>query len=110
MLRRFNNIILAAISLIMLFHSMSLYAVSAPDREESVKTEQAQDVDDEEQLLQTYDALIPTFQGMTPLVLYFINEVVLLSECEYQETQIPNYYQNHLLEVLFPRIISPNAP
>ena len=110
MLQRFNNIILASISLIMLFHSMSLYAVPASERAEVVQTEQAQDVDDEEQVLQTYDALIPTVQGMTPLVLYFIHEVVLLSESKYQEAQIPNYYQNHLLEVLFPRIISPNAP
>ena len=109
-LQRFNNFILVSISVLMLFHSMSLYAVPVADIEEEVQTEQAQDIDDEQQLLKTYDALIPTFQGMTPLVLYFIQEVVLLSESEYQEIQVPNHYQNHLLEVLFPRIISPNAP
>ena len=110
MLQRFNKFILASIGLVMLLHGISLYAVQGADADLAAAEEQAQDVDDEEQLLQVYEALIPTLQGMTPLVLYFINEVVLLSESEFQEIIEPDLYQNHLLQVLFPRIISPNAP
>ena len=109
-LQRFNKFIFASIGLIVLLHGMTLYAVQAADADITAPQEQTQDVDEEEQLLQVYEALIPTFQGMSPLVLYFINEVALLSESEFQEITVPDLYQNHLLQVLFPRIISPNAP
>ena len=45
-LQRFNNFILVSISVLMLFHSMSLYAVPVADIEEEVQTEQAQDIDE----------------------------------------------------------------
>ena len=71
---------------------------------------QTEDAEQQEVQLQSYDALIPTFQSMTPTVLYFIQEVVLLSEAEYQEIPVPRLFENQFLEVLFPLIISPNAP
>ena len=102
--------LLTLISLIVLLHSMSIYAVTAVDDDGKLQVEQAQDTDSQEPQLQAYDALIPTFQGMAPLVLYFIHEVVLISEPEYLVVQAPDYHENHCREVLFPRIISPNAP
>jgi hypothetical protein len=106
----FNKSILTLISLIVLFHSMSIYAAQTTVAEEISQVEATQEAEDQGLQLRAYDALIPTFHSMAPLVLYLIHEVVLLSEAKYQEMPSPNYYENHFLNVLFPLIISPNAP
>ena len=106
---RLNKSILTLISLTVLVHSMTIYATPSA-QDETVQVETTADVEHQELQLQAYDALIPTFQSMAPMVLYYIHEVVLLSEAEYQELPAPDQPENHFLEVLFPLIISPNAP
>jgi hypothetical protein len=69
-----------------------------------------QDHNSQELQPQAYDALIPSFQGMAPLVLYYIHEVVLLTEAEYHEIPLRPQPEKGFLEILFPLIISPNAP
>jgi hypothetical protein len=107
---RFHKFILTLISLMVLFHSISLYAVPKSDSEECNSIEMTEDVDHQETQIQAYEALIPTVQGMAPLVWHFLNEVVLLSEAEYQEMPFQASDENRYLETLFPLIISPNAP
>ena len=82
---------------------MSLYAVPSTKINEAAPVEPTQDTDDPDIQLQAYDALLPSFQSMAPLVLYFIHEVELISEAEYQEIQVPERHDNHFLEVLFPQ-------
>ena len=78
--------------------------------EEPTSIETTHDTDQQVLALKAFDALIPTFQVMAPMVLYFIHEVVLLSESRYQEYPAPIDFANQYLEILFPLIISPNAP
>jgi len=100
---------LTLISLMMLFHSVSLYAAPT-SASEACTIEMTEDADHQETQLQAYDALIPAAQGMAPLVLHFLNELVLFSEAECQETTVQVFFENRYLGVLFPLIISPNAP
>ena len=105
-----NKSILTIISLAVLLHSISLYTVSEAELCQPETIEMTQGDDGEELQLQAYDALIPSIQGMTPLVLYFINEVVLITEAEFHETPVQLQPENRLLKILFPLIIGPNAP
>ncbi len=107
---RFHKSILTLITLMMLFHSISLYAAPKSASEECASKEMNEDVDHQETRLQVYDALIPAAQGMAPLVLHFLSELVLFGEAEYQEIPVPVFFENRYLGVLFPLIISPNAP
>jgi len=94
-----------------LLHSVSVYA--APERlvEESPDSiEMTQDEDGQDLQLKAYDALIPSVQGMTPLVWFFIHEVVLITEAEFHELPEPVKPENRFLKILFPLIIGPNAP
>lgn len=107
---RFHKSILTLISLMMLFHGVSLYAAPTSASEACTSIEMTEDVDHQDTQLQAYDALIPAAQGMAPLVLHFLNELVLFSEAEYQEITVQVFFENRFLGVLFPLIISPNAP
>ncbi len=91
-------------------YSVSLYTLPISDLADQESAEMTQDDENQVFQLQAYDALIPAVQGMAPLVLYFLSEVVLLKESEYQEMPSKASYENQYLEVLFPLIISPNAP
>lgn len=77
---------------------------------EATSIETTHDTDQQQFQLKAFDALIPTFQVMAPMVLYLINEVVVLSETRYLEHPAPIDFENRYLELLFPLIISPNAP
>ena len=107
---RFHKFLLTVISLVVLFHSISLYASPTSALEKCISIEMTEDVDHQETQVRAYDALIPAVQGMAPLVWHFLNEVVLLSEAEYQEMPFQTSDENRYLETLFPLIISPNAP
>lgn len=105
-----NKSILTLISLTVLVHSMSLYAAPPPSGEKLDQIELSGDLDDQKLQVRIYDALIPTFLGMAPMVLYFIQDIVLLGETDYQIKPVAPHYENRFLEILFPLIISPNAP
>jgi len=105
-----QRILLTTISLVVLLHSISLYSLPTMDPEEVSSVEMAEDVDHQDFQLKSYDALIPTFQGTAPLALYFLTEVQLLSEEQYQEAPFQISYEDRYLEILFPLIIGPNAP
>ena len=105
-----SKYILTLLSLTVLLHSVSLYAMPVEVTEEPTSVETTHDTGQQVLQLKTFDALIPTFQVMAPMVLYFIHEVVLLSESQYLEHPAPIDYENQYLEMLFPLIISPNAP
>jgi len=107
---RLYKFLLTLVSLIVLLHSISLYTLPVSDLADQESAEMTQDDDRQGFQLQAYEALIPAVQGMAPLVLYFLSEVVLLNESEYQEMPSKVSYENRYLEVLFPLIISPNAP
>jgi len=94
----------------MLLHSISIYAMPVQVTEEPASIETNQDAKREVIQLKAYDALIPGFQGIAPMTLYFIHEVVLLSEHQYQEHPLADDHKNQYLEILFPLIIGPNAP
>ncbi len=93
-----------------LFHSISLYAEPTIASEEGISIEVAEDGDPQETQLKAYDALIPVVQGMASMVPYFVSNVVLLNEAEYQDVPLRVSYEHNDLETLFPLIISPNAP
>lgn len=105
-----NKSILTIISLTVLLHSISLYSVYEEEYCQTEAIEMTQGDDSEELQLQAYDALIPSIQGMTPLVLYFIHEVVLITEAEFHEIPVRLQPENRFLKILFPLIIGPNAP
>ncbi|GJM28635.1 MAG: hypothetical protein DHS20C17_12700 [Cyclobacteriaceae bacterium] len=105
-----NKFILTLISLIVFLHSVSLYTVPEKQPEEAASIEMTQDDNRQEIQIQAYDALIPSIQGVTPLVWYFIHEVVLLTEAVYHEMPVRTQPENRFLEILFPLIISPNGP
>ena len=94
----------------MLLHSVSIYALPTDVTDGQTSIEATDELDDQQVQLQAYDALIPSFQGMAPMVLYLIHEVVLLEECDYQDHPVQLDYQDQFRKVLFPFIISPNAP
>ena len=105
-----NRSLLTIISLTVLLHSISVYTVSEAELCHPEGIEMTQGNDGEELQLKAYDALIPSIQGMTPLVLYFIHEVVLITEAEFQEIPVQLQPENRFLQILFPLIIGPNAP
>ena len=105
-----NKSILTIISLTVLLHSVSHYAVYEDGSYQPEAIEMTQGDDSEELQLQAYDALIPSIQGMTTLVLYFIHEVVLITEAEFHEIPVQLRPENRFLKILFPLIIGPNAP
>lgn len=107
---RIDKYLLAILSMVMLLHSVSLYSLPTGSSDESTAIETSHDLDDQEVQLQAYDALIPNAQGVASMVLYLIHEVVLLHEYNYQAPPVQLDYQNQFREVLFPFIISPNAP
>lgn len=110
-MRRISKSILTILSLPVLLYSISIYSLPAEVTEEVNSIETAtQEAEHQTAQLQAFDALIPSFPGMAPMVLYFIHEVVLLSEAEYQERPVKVDYENRFLEILFPLIIGPNAP
>ena len=107
---RIDKYLLAILSVVMLLHSVSLYALPTEITDEQTSIEATDEFDDQQVQIQAYDALIPNFQGMAPIVLYLIHEVVLLEVCDYQEHPVQLDYQDQFRKVLFPFIISPNAP
>ena len=82
---RLYKFLLTLVSLIVLLHSISLYTLPVSDLADQESAEMTQDDDRQGFQLQAYEALIPAVQGMAPLVLHFLSEVVLLNETEYQE-------------------------
>ena len=109
-MHQFDKYLLAMLSIVVLLHSVSLYSLPVESTDIQTSVEATHDIDDQQVQLKAYDALIPSFQGIAPMVLYYIHEVVLLNESDYQEFPVQVDYQNQFLEVLFPLIISPNAP
>lgn len=109
-MRRINKYILTWLSLTVLMHSISWYSLPAEVAVDDTAIETSHDSGEQLMPLKAYDALIPSIQGMAPMVLYFIHEVVLLSEFEYKEVPVHNDFENQFLKILFPLIISPNAP
>lgn len=109
-MRRISKSILTILSLPVLLYSISMYSLPAEVTGEASSIEATQEAEHQTVQLQAFDALIPSFLGMAPMVLYFIHEVVLLSEAEYQEQPVKVDYENRFLEILFPLIIGPNAP
>jgi hypothetical protein len=107
---RIHKVLLTLVSLVVLLHSVSLYSLSSSNHEEMDAVEMTEDVEHQEIVVEAFEALIPSFHCMAPLALYFLNNVVLLSEAEYQERQMPDIYEHRYLDILFPLIISPNAP
>ncbi len=91
-------------------HSISLYSLPDEGTSDNTAIETSHESGDQLLPLKAYDALIPSFQGMAPMVLYFIHEVVLLSEFEFKELPVHTGSENQFLKILFPLIISPNAP
>jgi len=107
---KLSKSILTLMSLIVLLHSVSIYAMPMEVAEDVTSLETTHDTDQPVTLLKALDALIPSFQAMAPVVLYFIHEVVLLNEHQYREHTVSDGHENQYLEILFPLIISPNAP
>jgi hypothetical protein len=98
------------LSLTVLLHSVSIYAMPMEVTDDVTSLETTHDTEQPVTLLKALDALIPSIQAMAPIVLYFIHEVVLLNEHQYLELPVSNGHENQYLEILFPLIISPNAP
>ena len=109
-MQQLSKYILNLLSITVLLHSISVYAMPVEVTEEPTSIETTHNTDQQVIQLQSYDALVPGFQVMAPMVLYFIHEVVILGEHQYLEYQVTDDHENQYLEILFPLIIGPNAP
>ena len=107
-LRKFFLLI---IGMVILVHSMSLYAVPAPQTLSAPDDmEMSQEFPGDEEQLYAYDALMPSVQIAQTAVLFYLREVVVEQEPELHHHQTEEIFTNRYLDLLFPRIISPNAP
>lgn len=106
----FRKTILTLAGLVIFIHSISLYAVPVPDIEISVDTEMTEEHSNEALVIHAFDAVVPAIQYVHPFGWIYLGEVVIDHEPEFKDYAPEGYSHHGYLEVLFPKIISPNAP
>lgn len=107
-----RKLFLVVIGLVILVHSMSLYAlpVSVETPVDQNDIEMTQELPGDQEQLYAYDALMPSVQIAQAAVLFYLREVVVEQEPVIHHHWAPETIANRYLDLLFPRIISPNAP
>ena len=106
-----RKLFLLMIGMVILVHSMSLYAVPMGQTvSEQDDVEMSQELPGDEEQMYAYDALMPSVQIAQAAVLFYLREVVVEQEPEIYHHQPEEVIANRYLDLLFPRIISPNAP
>ncbi len=106
-----RRLLLLTLGLVLLVHSISIYTVSgAVIKQGQENIEMTEELPGDDEQVVAYDAVVPSVQIAQSAVLFYLHEVVS------EQPPVVHYYRtqetinNRYLDLLFPRIISPNAP
>ena len=73
-------------------------------------TEMTEELPGDDEQVYAYDAVVPSLQIAQSAVLFYLHEVVSEQEPVVHFHRTQETISNRYLDLLFPRIISPNAP
>ena len=107
-----RKLFLLTINLVLLIHSVSIYTVSGATFMDQSKdnTEMTEELPGDDEQVVAYDAVVPSLQIAQSAVLFYLHEVVSEQEPVFHYHRTQETISNRYLDLLFPRIISPNAP
>ncbi len=105
-----NRLILLIAGALMVYQSTAIYAVNLPEATVLNDIELSEESSDDQLKLSAYEAVVPVVQDVQSSVRYLLGEVVVITKPTFQQYfgDTENIPGN--LHLLFPKIISPNAP
>lgn len=106
----FRKLILTLVGLLVFLHSVSLYALPVTPDYQVQETEMTEEKGEETSHLYSFDALVPAVQYIQSHIWHYVGEVVVVTQADFEYFVDLDAISGGSLELLFPHIISPNAP
>lgn len=106
----FRRLILTLTGLVVFLHGISLYALPSASEFQEADMEMSEETSEQTAQVYAYDAVVPVVQFTLPHIWYCLGEIVEVSVSEFPVYHSLEAVTGRFFDLLFPHIISPNAP
>ena len=96
--------------LVIFLHGISLYALPVAADHHLEDTEMTEETSEQSAHIYAFDAVVPVVQYISPHIWHYLGEVVVLTVAEFPHYTHLEAIPGSFFDLLFPHIISPNAP